>query len=447
MPPESRQTARPLRADRKPAGARQLLHVHVGVALVQLDAQLQIGPAQVHRQRGPALERCADLALQLLRGEREALVPPAHPDREAARAQALEGHQRRCRRSSRCRARRPGRPTRWRSRRRARAARRPARPSASPGTAILNTEPPSSTRASSPLIAAFTLRRRRSRNCRRLRPLSDASPTFARHADRQRRGSHCGAVRRALSVSSLGIRPSSIEMIIARYVSRESFASAPGLRSDRLDRSYDTHPFEANGRPARARPRSCSCATSRTGRTVDSVLPRARAHAAQEEATATTSCASASPTSRAACRRSAGKAPARRTSWRRSAPPCGSQGRFAVSKRFGAQLTIESLSWQVADERLRAGRPARRAARWTCAQMEADLRALVETVQQPAPAAAARRSLRRALRRLAPLPGSAGRQVLPPGLRARPARAHAARRAGRERGVGLRSPASTATWR
>ena len=87
MPPDSRLTARPLVADRQAAGARQLAHVHVGVALVELDAQLQTRVAA-----GPPaapsslLERGADLALELLRGEREALVAPARPHREASRA-------------------------------------------------------------------------------------------------------------------------------------------------------------------------------------------------------------------------------------------------------------------------------------------------------------------------------------------------------------------------
>ena len=69
--------------------------------------------------------------------------------------------------------------------------------------------------------------------------------------------------------------------------------------------------------------------------------------------------------------------------------------------------------------------------------MEADLRAADRDRPQPAPAPPARRALRRALRRLAALPGRAGGEVLPPGLRARAARAHADRRPGRERGLGL----------
>ena len=65
--------------------------------------------------------------------------------------------------------------------------------------------------------------------------------------------------------------------------------------------------------------------------------------------------------------------------------------------------------------------------------MEADLRRLIETIRNPDLRAAARRTVRRGLRDVAALPHGSGGEVLPPGLPARAARAHAFGGPGRER--------------
>ena len=70
-----------------------------------------------------------------------------------------------------------------------------------------------------------------------------------------------------------------------------------------------------------------------------------------------------------------------------------------------------------------------------------------QTVQQPAPARAAGAAVRRGLRAVERLPHRARRQVLPPGLPSRAARALPRRRPGGQRDSAPRSPASTATSR
>ena len=92
MPPESNATARPLVPTGSPPAPCELAHVHVGAVRVELDAQLQVGPGEVDRERRALLDRGADQPLDLLRREVERLVPAAHPDREGARLRAGEGH-------------------------------------------------------------------------------------------------------------------------------------------------------------------------------------------------------------------------------------------------------------------------------------------------------------------------------------------------------------------
>src|SRR5439155_14768236 len=77
-------------AHRQPPGPIELAHVHVRVAVVQLDAKLQVRAREVYRQLGPSLERRADLPLQILRGQRERLVATAHADRERLGTKTVE---------------------------------------------------------------------------------------------------------------------------------------------------------------------------------------------------------------------------------------------------------------------------------------------------------------------------------------------------------------------
>ena len=111
------------------------------------------------------------------------------------------------------------------------------------------------------------------------------------------------------------------------------------------------------------------------------------------------------------------------------------RGRFEVSERYGPQLVLKSASLaQAGDYRLADLMDAPAA---SAEQMEADLRRLIDTVRNPWLRAAARRPVRRRLRGVAALPARSGREVLPPGLPARAARALAVRGPGRQRGVGL----------
>ena len=80
-------------------------------------------------------------------------------------------------------------------------------------------------------------------------------------------------------------------------------------------------------------------------------------------------------------------------------------------------------------------------------QMEAEVRELLATIQQPHLRDAARARVRRGLRAVGGLPRRAGRQVLPPGLPARAARALARRRPGGQRDQRHLPRASTATSR
>ena len=147
----------------------------------------------------------------------------------------------------------------------------------------------------------------------------------------------------------------------------------------------------------------------------------------------------------ARCRRSAGRARSTSTSVRTPGAAVRVRGRFEIAERYGPQLTIVAIAPRPSGEYdpadLADGPPI------DAGQMEADLRSLIETVRNPHLRAAARRAVRRGVRGLAALPLGAGGQVLPPGLRARAARAHADRGPGGQRRSPPPSPASTATSR
>ena len=106
-------------------------------------------------------------------------------------------------------------------------------------------------------------------------------------------------------------------------------------------------------------------------------------------------------------------------------------GRYERHPRYGLQVVVRALSeplpgsFDPAD--LVDGPPR------SANQMEADLRELVGTIQDPHLRALLERDPRRAHRELAPLPPGAGGQALPPGLRPRPARALGLGGAGRAR--------------
>ena len=103
------------------------------------------------------------------------------------------------------------------------------------------------------------------------------------------------------------------------------------------------------------------------------------------------------------------------------------EGRFSVHPKWGAEVKLRALSPAAPNtfnlDDLADGAP--RAAN----QMEQDLRELIANDPESAPFAAARRDPRSRYRNLGAVPARAGRQALPPGLRARPARALADRRA------------------
>ena len=109
-------------------------------------------------------------------------------------------------------------------------------------------------------------------------------------------------------------------------------------------------------------------------------------------------------------------------------------GRFEVHPRWGPQIVVAALteplpgSFDLAD--LVDGPPR------SAQQMEADLRALVATIQDPHLRALLDRILGEHTESWRRLPQRAGRQALPPGLRPRPARALALGRPGRARDRG-----------
>ena len=121
-------------------------------------------------------------------------------------------------------------------------------------------------------------------------------------------------------------------------------------------------------------------------------------------------------------------------------------GRYEVHPRFGAQLAVRGVA-PAGRGQLRLERPARRPAARRPRAMEADLRELVATVQDPHLRALLDACSARARRPWAALPRGAGGQALPPGLPPRAARALADGRPGRQRRSARRSRASTATSR
>ena len=105
------------------------------------------------------------------------------------------------------------------------------------------------------------------------------------------------------------------------------------------------------------------------------------------------------------------------------------RGRFRVHERYGPQLDLVGLRAAQAEEyepgELLDGPPR------TAAQMELDLRQLLETIQCPHLGALLGARARRGVPGVGALPRRAGGQALPPGLPPRPARALALGRAGR----------------
>ena len=139
-----------------------------------------------------------------------------------------------------------------------------------------------------------------------------------------------------------------------------------------------------------------SCATSPTART--STAPaRARARAARRSATARVPAAHARRPHGLGRRRRARRR--RRRARRRAAPapPCTSAGRYSVHPRTARRSRSRALRAARAGRGRPGGAARRPAAR--AEQMEADLRELLATVQNPPPAGAARRRVRARARR------------------------------------------------
>ena len=368
-----------------------------------------------------ALQRGTDLALELLGGEQERLVAPAHSHRERAGRARANATDRGVGDTLGVAFAARGRPTRSRSRTRAPAASRPrprpARPArrsrhraAAPGRARPR-------RAS----AALRFRRSASRNCRRLRPLSDASPTFASTQHRARPRSRDRVApslsdRRVAGFDSFdnelyqlaGRAPCEIRSPVQGQTPTVTRLMRLSLDTSATSTRLFEPPATARRRRAPVHPRPARRPAGRRH------LPRQGAHAAQEAQRRRLPAAHACRRHRARFRRSAGTAPAtarRRRARRRRARPRPLRG---LRARFGAQLTV---SWSP---------PPRRgeydladlldAPAMDADQMEADFASLIATVRNP--------HLRRLLdalfgerrRGLAALSRRAGSQVLPPGL-------------------------------
>ena len=189
------------------------------------------------------------------------------------------------------------------------------------------------------------------------------------------------------------------------------------------------HTSDVRARPYGFRP--CSCVTSPTDRMLDQVLlvraaelrTQQRRHAVPE----------ALP--RRPHRPAHGDRPRRRARGARAVPgrprPSTCAGRYEIHPRWGAQLALRAPG-RGGPGLVRLRRPRRRPAALGRDDGARGPRA-VATVQDPHLHALLDRVLGPHTRDVGALPARAGGQALPPGLRARPARALPHRRPGRER--------------